>query len=173
VIAMTELSNKVALVTGTSKGIGAGIAKAFGGVGAAVIVNYASSREAAERAVVAITTAGGRAVAVQGDVSKAQEVRLLFESAEAAFGTPDIVVNNAGVFSLGPIETVAESEVERQFTTNVFGSLFVIQEAVRRFGPGGGSIINISSIGSRKADPAFRMMSPGSLSFSPPMPRRS
>jgi 3-oxoacyl-[acyl-carrier protein] reductase len=150
---MTELANKVALVTGASKGIGAGIAKAFGAAGAAVVVNYVARRDAADRTVEAITAAGGRAVAVQADVSKADEVRKLFEFAEAAFGTPDIVVNSAGVFSFGPIETMAEAEIGRQFATNVFGSLFVIQEAVRRFGPDGGSIINISSIGSQNPAP--------------------
>jgi 3-oxoacyl-[acyl-carrier protein] reductase len=150
---MAELSNKTALVTGASKGIGAGIAKAFGAAGAAVIVNYAASCEDADRTVDAITAAGGRAVAVQGDLSKAGDVRTLFEAAEAAFGTPDIVVNNAGVFSFGPIESVPQAEIERLFATNVFGSLFVIQEAVRRFGPSGGAIINISSIGSRNTAP--------------------
>ena len=150
---MAELSDKIALVTGASKGIGAGIAKAFGAAGAAVIVNYAASREAADRTVDATTAAGGRAVSVQGDVSKAEDVRKLFDVAEAAFGTPDIVVNNAGVFSFGPIETVAQAEIERQFATNVFGTLFVIREAVRRFGPGGGTIINMSSIGSQNTAP--------------------
>lgn len=150
---MTDLSGKVALVTGASKGIGAGVAKALGAAGASVIVNYAASREAADKTVAAITGAGGRAVAIQADVSKAEQVRHLFEAAEAAFGVPDIIVNNAGVFSFGPIETVAEGEIERQFATNVFGTLFVIQEAVRRFGAAGGSIFNISSIGSRNTAP--------------------
>jgi len=150
---MTQLANKVALVTGASKGIGAGIAKALSAAGAAVVVNYAARRDAAERTVEAITAAGGRAVAVQADVSKAEEVRKLFEAAEAAFGAPDIVVNNAGVFGFGPIETVTQAEIGRQFAINVFGSLFVIQEAVRRFGAAGGSIINISSIGSRNTAP--------------------
>ena len=150
---MTQLANKVALVTGASKGIGAGIAKALSAAGAAVVVNYAARRDAAERTVEAITAAGGRAVAVQADVSKAEEVRKLFEAAEAAFGAPDIVVNNAGVFGFGPIETVTQAEIGRQFAINVFGSLFVIQEAVRRFGAAGGSIINLSSIGSRNTAP--------------------
>jgi 3-oxoacyl-[acyl-carrier protein] reductase len=150
---MNQLANRIALVTGASKGIGAGIAKAFGAAGAAVVVNYAASRAAAERTVDVIREAGGRAVAIQADVSKAEQVRSLFDAAEAAFGVPDIIVNNAGVFSFGPIETVTEAEMRRQFAINVFGTLFVIQEAVRRFGTGGGAIINISSIGSRNTAP--------------------
>jgi 3-oxoacyl-[acyl-carrier protein] reductase len=150
---MNRLANRIALVTGASKGIGAGIAKAFAAAGAAVVVNYAANREAADRTVKAITEAGGRAVAIQADVSKAEQVRRLFEAAEVAFGVLDIIVNNAGVFSFGPIDTVTEAEIERQFATNVFGTLFVSQQAVRRFGPGGGSIINISSIGSRNTAP--------------------
>ena len=124
-----------------------------------MIVNYATRREAADRTVDAITAAGGRAVSVQGDVSKVEEVRKLLDVAEAAFGTPDIVVNNAGVFSFGPIETVAQAEIERQFATNVFGSLFVIQEAVRRFGPGGGTIINMNSIGNQNTAPNMALYS--------------
>jgi 3-oxoacyl-[acyl-carrier protein] reductase len=150
---MNQLANRIALVTGASKGIGAGIAKAFGAAGAAVVVNYAASRAAAERTVDVIREAGGRAAAIQADVSKAEQVRSLFDAAEAAFGVPDIIVNNAGVFSFGPIETVTEAEMRRQFAINVFGTLFVIQEAVRRFGTGGGAIINISSIGSRNTAP--------------------
>jgi 3-oxoacyl-[acyl-carrier protein] reductase len=153
VIAVNQLVNKIALITGASSGIGAGIAEAFGAAGAAVVVNYATGREGADRTVEAITTAGGRAFAVQADVSKAEQVRALFNAAEAIFGVTDIVVNNAGVFSFGPIETVTPAEIERQFATNVFGVLFVIQEAVRRIGSGGGSIINISSIGSRNTAP--------------------
>ena len=150
---MNQLANRIALVTGASKGIGAGIAKAFGAAGAAVVVNYATNRAGADHTVHAIREAGGRAIAIQADISKAEQVRSLFDAAEAAFGVPDIIVNNAGVFSFGPIETVTEAEMRRQFAINVFGTLFVIQEAVRRFGTGGGAIINISSIGSRNTAP--------------------
>jgi 3-oxoacyl-[acyl-carrier protein] reductase len=143
---MSSLNGKVAIVTGASKGIGAGIAKRFAAAGASVVVNYASSREGADRVVAEIQGAGGRAVAVQGDVSKADDVARLFEETQRAFGTPNVLVNNAGVFEFGPIESITEEEYRRQFDTNVLGILLTTREAAKTFGPEGGSIINVSSV---------------------------
>ena len=150
---MGELEGKVAIVTGASKGIGAAIAKGLGAAGAAVVVNYASSREGADRVVAEITDKGGRAIAVQGDVAKAADVRRLFEETQRAFGTLDVLVNNAGVYQLEPIESVVEDAFHRQFNTNVLGPILAIQEAVKHFGPKGGSVINISSVASTSAPP--------------------
>ena len=150
---MSELTGKVAIVTGASKGIGAAIAKGLSAAGAAVVVNYASSREGADRVVAEITGRGGRAVAVQGDVAKAADVRRLFEETQRAFGTLDVLVNNAGVYQLEPIESVVEDAFHRQFNTNVLGPILAIQEAVKHFGPKGGSVINISSVASTSAPP--------------------
>jgi 3-oxoacyl-[acyl-carrier protein] reductase len=150
---MGELEGKVAIVTGASKGIGAAIAKGLGAAGAAVVVNYASSLEGADRVVAEITGRGGRAVAVQGDVAKAADVRRLFEETQRAFGTLDVLVNNAGVYQLEPIESVVEEAFHRQFNTNVLGPILAIQEAVKHFGPKGGSVINISSVASTAAPP--------------------
>ncbi|HYR72583.1 MAG TPA: glucose 1-dehydrogenase [Candidatus Acidoferrum sp.] len=150
---MGELEGKVAIVTGASKGIGAAIAKGLGAAGAAVVVNYASSREGADRVVAGITGKGGRAIAVQGDVAKAADVRRLFEETQRAFGTLDVLVNNAGVYQLEPIESVVEDAFHRQFNTNVLGPILAIQEAVKHFGPKGGSVINISSVASTSAPP--------------------
>ncbi|WP_457153398.1 SDR family NAD(P)-dependent oxidoreductase [Mesorhizobium sp. P5_C1] len=150
---MSSLNGKVAIVTGASKGIGAAIAKGLATAGAAVVVNYASSREGAERVVTAIADAGGRAVAVKGDVAQAADVRGLFEAAKSSFGGVDILVNNAGVFQFEPLEAVTEAEFHREFDTNVLGVVLTIQEAVRHFGPAGGSIINISSVASANPQP--------------------
>ena len=150
---MGDLEGKVAIVTGASKGIGAAIAKGLGAAGAAVVVNYASSREGADRVVAGITGKGGRAIAVQGDVAKAADVRRLFEETQRAFGTLDVLVNNAGVYQLEPIESVVEDAFHRQFNTNVLGPILAIQEAVKHFGPKGGSVINISSVASTSAPP--------------------
>lgn len=150
---MSELTGKVAIVTGASKGIGAAIAKGLGAAGAAVVVNYASSREGADRVVAEITGKGGRAIAVQGDVAKAADVRRLFEETQRAFGALDVLVNNAGVYQLEPIESVVEDAFHRQFNTNVLGPILAIQEAVKHFGPKGGSVINISSVASTSAPP--------------------
>ena len=150
---MGELEGKVAIVTGASKGIGAAIAKGLGAAGAAVVVNYASSREGADRVVAEITGKGGRAVVVQGDVGKAADVRRLFEETQRAFGTLDVLVNNAGVYQLEPIESVVEDAFHRQFNTNVLGPILTIQEAIKHFGPKGGSVINISSVASTSAPP--------------------
>ncbi|MER9254042.1 glucose 1-dehydrogenase [Mesorhizobium sp. M0598] len=150
---MSKLNGKVAIVTGASKGIGAAIAKSLATAGAAVVVNYASSREGADRVVAEIEDRGGRAVAVQGDVSQAADVRRLFEAAKLAFGGLDVLVNNAGVFAFEPLEAITEAEFHREFDTNVLGIILTTQAAVNHFGAGGGSIINISSVASRNPQP--------------------
>jgi 3-oxoacyl-[acyl-carrier protein] reductase len=150
---MSELKGKVAIVTGASKGIGAGIAKRMAEAGAAVVVNYASSKEGADRVVSEITGKGGKAIAIQGDVSKAADVKRLFAEAKRAFGAPDVLVNNAGIFAFDPLEAVTEDEFHREFNTNVLGPILTIQEALKHFGPEGGSVINISSVVSTAAVP--------------------
>ena len=150
---MSKLTGKVAIVTGASKGIGAGIAKGLGAAGAAVVVNYASSKEDAERVVAEITRKGGQALAVQGDVSKAADVQRLFAETQQAFGAVDVLVNNAGVYQFDPLEAVTETEFHREFNTNVLGLLLVTQEAVQHFRPEGGSIINIGSVASQATPP--------------------
>jgi 3-oxoacyl-[acyl-carrier protein] reductase len=143
---MSRLAGKVAIVTGASKGIGAGIARSFGEAGAAVVVNYASSREGADKVVSQIKAAGGKAIAVQGDVSKSADVKKLFAETKTAFGSIDILVNNAGVFDFAPLENVTEQEFHRQFNINVLGTILATQESLNHFGPKGGSVINISSV---------------------------
>jgi len=143
---MSKLTGKVAIVTGASKGIGAGIAKGLGAAGASVVVNYSSSKEGADRVVAEIKGQGGKAIAVQGDVSKAADVRRLFDETKKAFGVPDVLVNNAGIFKFEPIEAVTEKEFHRHFDTNVLGPILMIQEAAKYFGPKGGSVINVSSV---------------------------
>jgi 3-oxoacyl-[acyl-carrier protein] reductase len=142
---VSKLTGKTAVVTGASKGIGAGIAKALAAEGASVVVNYASSREGADKVVAQIVAAGGKALAVQGDVSKAADVTRLFAETKAAFGPVDVLVNNAGVYKFAALDEVTEDEFHRQFNINVLGLLLATQEAARQFGPEGGSIINISS----------------------------
>lgn len=142
---MNRLQNKVALVTGASKGIGAAIAKHYAAEGAKVVVNYASSREGADKVVKDITDNGGIAIAAQGDVSKEADVTRLFEETKNAFGTLDILVNNAGVYQYMPIDQVTEEVFHRQFNINVLGPLLTIQAAIKLFGDKGGNIINISS----------------------------
>src|SRR6266581_4818750 len=149
----SELSGKVAVVTGASKGIGAAIAKGLGAAGAAVVVNYSSSKEAADRVVAEITGKGGKAIALQGDVSKAGDVQRLFEGASKAFGQLDVLVNNAGVFEFHPIEDVTEDEFHREFNINVLGPIITTREALKHFGPTGGSVINISSVASESPMP--------------------
>jgi 3-oxoacyl-[acyl-carrier protein] reductase len=143
-----RLNGKVAMVTGASKGIGAGIAKQFGAEGAAVVVNYASDKQGADRVVDDITKRGGKAVAVQANVSKRLEVDRLFATAEKTFGRIDVLVNNAGVYEFMPLEHVTEATFHRLFDTNVLGMLLVIQEGLKHFNPAGGSIINVSSLAS-------------------------
>ena len=150
---MSKLTGKVAVVTGASKGIGAGIAKGLGAAGAAVVVNYASSKEDAERVVAEITRKGGQAIAIQGDVSKSADVQRLFAETEQAFGALDVLVNNAGVYQFEPIESVTEAEFHREFNTNVLGPILVTQEALKHFRPEGGSIINIGSVASQATPP--------------------
>ena len=141
---MGKLAGKVAVVTGASKGIGAAIAKALAAEGAAVAVNYASSRAGAEAVVAAIVAAGGRAVAVGGDVSKPAEAKGIVERAVADFGRLDILVNNSGVYAFSPIEAVSEEQFHAMFNVNVLGLLLVTQAAVAHIGEGG-AIINIGS----------------------------
>jgi 3-oxoacyl-[acyl-carrier protein] reductase len=142
---MSKLTNKVAVVTGASKGIGAAIATYFAAEGAKVVVNYASSKEGADRVVQAITASGGTALAVQGDVSKEAEVARLFAETTAAFGPLDILVNNAGIYEYAPIEDVTAASFQQHFNLNVWGSVLAIQAAIKLFGDRGGNIINISS----------------------------
>jgi 3-oxoacyl-[acyl-carrier protein] reductase len=141
---MAKLDGKVAVVTGGSKGIGAAIAKGLAAVGAAVVVNYASSKEGAEAVVQAITAAGGRAVAVAGDVSKADQAQALVDTAVSEFGRLDVLVNNSGIWDIVPIEQVTEEQFHRSFGVNVLGAILTTQAALRHLGEGG-SIINISS----------------------------
>jgi 3-oxoacyl-[acyl-carrier protein] reductase len=148
-----KLNGKVAVVTGASKGIGAGIAKEFGEAGAAVIVNYASSKTDADKVVNEITKRGGKAVAVQGSVTKKDDVEKLFAAAEKAFGKLDILVNNAGVYEFVPLEDVTEQQFHKMFDTNVLGMLLATQEALKHFNADGGSIINIGSLASSLTPP--------------------
>ena len=148
-----KLNGKVAVVTGASKGIGAGIAKEFGEAGAAVIVNYASSKTDADKVVNEITKRGGKAVAVQGSVTKKDDVEKLFAAAEKAFGKLDILVNNAGVYEFVPLEDVTEQQFHKMFDTNVLGMLLATQEALKHFTAEGGSIINIGSLASSLTPP--------------------
>lgn len=150
---MSKLKNKVAVVTGASKGIGAGIAKALAAEGAAVVVNYASSREGAERVVADIAESGGRAIAIQGDVAKASDVSRLFAETKKAFGGLDILVNNAGVYQFAPLEEITEEQFHRQFNTNVLGLLLATQEAAKYFNGQGGSVINVGSVASQLTQP--------------------
>jgi 3-oxoacyl-[acyl-carrier protein] reductase len=156
---MSRLEGKVALVTGASKGIGAGIAKGLAAAGASVAVNYASDRGGAEAVAAAITGSGGRAIAVRGDVSKSADVARLFAETKAAYGAPDVLVNNAAVYQSGPLEAMTEEEFHREFNTNVLGPLLMIREAVKYFGPRGGSIINIGSVASHLTPPNFSIYS--------------
>ncbi len=150
---MNKLTGKVAIVTGASKGIGAAIAKGLAEAGASVAVNYAGGKEGAERTVAEITSGGGRAVAIQADVSKAAEVKRLFEETRKAFGALNVLVNNAGVFRFEPFEAITEQEFHRHFNTNVLGTLLATQEALKYFPRSGGSIVNISSIASENPVP--------------------
>jgi 3-oxoacyl-[acyl-carrier protein] reductase len=141
-----KLDGQVAIVTGASKGIGADIARHLANAGAAVVVNYASSKEGADRVVEDITKRGGKAIAVQANVAKKAEVERLFSSTKKAFGRIDILVNNAGVYEFTPLEEITEEHFHKHFDVNVLGLLLATQEAVRHFDSAGGSIINISSV---------------------------
>lgn len=142
---MSKLKNKVAVVTGAAKGIGAAIAKHFAAEGAKVVVNYASSKESADKVVKEITGNGGTAIAVQADVSKEADVTRLFEEAKTAFGTVDVLVNNAVSQGYAPIEQISVEAFHQSFNVNVLGPILTIQAALKLFGNKGGNIINISS----------------------------
>ncbi len=150
---MSELTGKVAIVTGASKGIGAAIAKGLAAAGASVVVNYASSRRSADRVVAEIAGKGGKSIAVEADVSKAADVQRLFAETKKAFGSLDVLVNNAGVYRFAPLEEVTEDEFHREFNINVLGVLLASREAMKYFGPDGGSVINISSVASTSPTP--------------------
>jgi 3-oxoacyl-[acyl-carrier protein] reductase len=150
---MSKLENKVAEVTGASKGIGAGIAKSLAAQGASVVVNYASSKEGADRVVAEIVEKGGKAVAVQGDVASAPDVQRVFAETKKAFGRLDVLVNNAGVYQFAPIGEITEEQFHRQFNTNVLGLILATQEAAKLFDDEGGSVINIGSVVSQVTPP--------------------
>jgi 3-oxoacyl-[acyl-carrier protein] reductase len=156
---MLKLTEKVAVVTGASKGIGAAIAEKLAEEGAAVVVNYATSDTGAQDVVSKIRSKGGRAVAVQADVSKLTDIKRLFESAEREFGRIDLVVNNAGTYEGRPIVSVDEDHFDRHFDLNVKGLFFATQAAVSAFGERGGSIINISSIAASSPVPNLSVYS--------------
>ena len=145
---MRKLEDKVAVVTGASKGIGASIAKHLAAEGAAVVVNYASSRAGADRVVAEITREGGRAIAVQADLASPADITRLFSETMDTFGRLDILVNNAGVYEFQPLENITEEHFHRHFNVNVLGLLLASKEALKHFGPEGGSIVNISSTAS-------------------------
>lgn len=142
---MAKLANKVALVTGASKGIGADIAKSLAAEGASVVVNYSSSKDGADKVVAEIKSAGGKAVAVQGDFSKEADITKVFAETKKAFGRLDTVVNNAGVYEFSPLENVTEEQFHKMFNLNVLGVILSSKEAAKYFGSEGGSIINIGS----------------------------
>lgn len=152
---MSTLKGRHALVTGASKGIGAGIAKELAASGAAVIVNYASDQSGAESVVQEILAADGRAVAIQGNVTNPDDVRRLLAEAKQAFGSLDVLVNNAGVYQPMPLEEITVEEFHREFDTNVLGPLLMIRESVEYFSPDGGSVINIGSGASQMCPPGF------------------
>jgi 3-oxoacyl-[acyl-carrier protein] reductase len=143
-----KLNGKVAVVTGASKGIGASIAKHLAAEGAAVVVNYASSKDGADRVVAEIVRKGGKAIAVQADVAKKVDIDRLFVETQKAFGPLDILINNAGIYEFLPLDGVTGEHFHKQFDLNVLGLLLTSQEAAKHFGPDGGSIVNISSLAS-------------------------
>lgn len=153
--AARRLEGKVALVTGASKGIGAGIAREFAAAGASVVVNYAAGAGDAERVVRGIRDRGGSAVAVQGDVSDAADVERLLTETVAAYGRFDVLVNNAGVYFPEPFESATPEQIDRQLSVNVLGPILTAQEALKHFGPEGGAIINIGSLDSARAVPGM------------------
>jgi 3-oxoacyl-[acyl-carrier protein] reductase len=143
---MSKLTGKVAVVTGASKGIGAGIAKKLGSEGASVVVNYASDKAGADKTVAEITKAGGKAIAVGGNVSKQADIDALFAETKKQYGKVDVLVNNAGVYSFSPLEGITEEEINRIYSINVTGLLLTTKAAVALFPETGGNIINIGSV---------------------------
>jgi len=143
---MSRLKGKVAVVTGASKGIGASIAEHFGAEGASVVVNYSTSKSGADAVVKRITAKGGKAIAVQADVSQPKDVTRLFAETKAAYGKLDVLVNNAGIYEFAPLESITPEHFHKQFNLNVLGLLLTTQEAVKLIDGNGGSIINIGSI---------------------------
>lgn len=154
-----NLQGQVAVVTGASKGLGAAIAEHLAGAGAAVVVNYANSKAGAEAVVQRIRKADGKAVAVQADVSKLDDIRRLFAETKKAFDKLDILVNNAGVYEFAPLEEISADHFHKQFNLNVLGLLLTTREAVTHFGPGGGSVINLSSFAATAAPPGTSVYS--------------
>ncbi len=154
-----KLAGKVAVVTGASKGIGAAIARHLAGEGAAVVVNYASSKAGADQVVSDITKKGGKAVAVQADMSKQADIQRLFAETKKAFDKLDILVNNAGIYEFLPLENVTAEAFHKMFDLNVLGLLLASQEAVKHFGPSGGNIVNISSVAATLAPPTASVYS--------------
>ncbi|XZE20703.1 SDR family NAD(P)-dependent oxidoreductase [Pirellulaceae bacterium SH449] len=152
---MSKLKTKTALVTGASKGIGAGIALELAAAGASVVVNFASDQNGAESVVRKISDAGGQAIAIQGDVSNAKDVSRLFDRSAGVFGSIDILVNNAGVYKAMPVSELTEAEFHREMNVNVLGPLLTIRESLKHFSAEGGSIINIGSAASRSLPPNF------------------
>ena len=148
-----KLTGKVAVVTGASKGIGAAIAKQLAVEGAAVVVNYASSKTGADNVVREITSSGGKAIAVQGDMSKKADIERLFAETKRVFDAVDILVNNAGIYEFASLEAITEEHFHKQINVNVLGPILAAQAAVKLFGPSGGSIVNVSSIVSSLAVP--------------------
>jgi 3-oxoacyl-[acyl-carrier protein] reductase len=146
-----KLAGKVAIVTGASKGIGAGIAKQLAAEGAAVVINYASSKDGADRVVAEIEGDGGRALAVRANMAKKAEIESLFAETKKAFGRLDILVNNAGIYEFVPLEQITEEHFHKQFDLNVLGLILASKEATKYFGAEGGSIVNISSVASTAA----------------------
>jgi 3-oxoacyl-[acyl-carrier protein] reductase len=154
-----KLAGKVAVVTGASKGIGAGIAKQLADEGASVVVNYSSSKEGADHVVDEIVSRGGRAVAVKANMTNKAEVERLFVEAKKAFGPVDVLVNNAGIYEFSALEDITADHFHKQFDLNVLGLLYATQEAVKQFGPEGGSIVNISSVVATLAPPSTSVYS--------------
>ena len=156
---MSKLQGKIAVVTGASKGIGASIAEHLAAAGAAVVVNYSSSKEGAERVVANIKKKGGQAIAVQANLAKPAEVQKLFAETKKAFDKVDILVNNAGIYEFAPLEAITPEHFHKHFDLNVLGLLLATQEAAKQFGSAGGAVVNISSVAAEIAPPTTSVYS--------------
>jgi 3-oxoacyl-[acyl-carrier protein] reductase len=156
---MPQLAGKVAVVTGASKGIGAEIARQLAAAGAAVVVNYSSSKAGADKVVDDISKAGGKAVAVQANVAEQADIQKLFTEAKKSYGRVDILVNNAGVYEFAPLEAITAEHFHRQYDLNVLGLLLATQEAAKHFGGEGGCVVNISSVAATLASPNMAVYS--------------